>query len=210
MKTDDLINALAADAATKPPKAWLRLWLLPALGIVVALAAMLIELGVRGDIAAAAGTWRFLLKLAVAAMLALLALRQAISLYRPQAAPRLAPLLAVLALLGLAVLAELLLLPREAWLPRLVGRNAAVCMVAIPLLSLAPLAALLYALRAGAPRHAAQAGALAGLASAGIAASFYALHCPDDSPLFVLTWYGLSGVIVTGLGALLGHRLLRW
>ncbi|WP_428248974.1 NrsF family protein [Ferrovibrio sp.] len=210
MKTDDLINALAADTATKPPNALLRLWLLPALGILVALIAMLIELGVRGDILAALQSWRFPLKVAVAALLAVLALRQAIGLYHPQAALRLKPLLAVLAVLAAAVLAELLLLPGDAWLPRLVGRNAAICMTAIPLLALAPLAALLFALRAGAPVSGARAGAMAGLAAAAIAASFYALHCPDDSPLFVITWYGLSGLLVTALGALLGHRLLRW
>jgi hypothetical protein len=40
--------------------------------------------------------------------------------------------------------------------------------------------------------------------------AFYAAHCFDDSPLFVATWYTLAIAFVTGLGALLGSKLLRW
>ena len=46
--------------------------------------------------------------------------------------------------------------------------------------------------------------------SGGIAATFYAAHCPDDSPLFVAVWYPLAIAILTGLGALAGRFSLRW
>jgi hypothetical protein len=36
------------------------------------------------------------------------------------------------------------------------------------------------------------------------------LHCFDDSPLFVATWYVLAAILVVLLGMLLGRRLLRW
>ncbi len=45
------------------------------------------------------------------------------------------------------------------------------------------------------------AGAVAGLAAGGLGAALYALHCTDDSPLFVLVWYSI------GIG--LGHRRRR-
>ena len=53
---------------------------------------------------------------------------------------------------------------------------------------------------------------MAGLtAGAGaVAATFYARHCTDDSPLFVGLWYVLARAIVTLAGALGGSRLLRW
>ena len=54
------------------------------------------------------------------------------------------------------------------------------------------------------------AGAVAGLAAGGIAAAIYAWHCPDDSPLFLATWYSLAIAIVVAAGFLLGRRLLRW
>ena len=72
---------------------------------------------------------------------------------------------------------------------RLVGSNSRVCMTAIPLMSLPLLAAALIGLRHGAPARPAVAGAIAGLLSAGLAATLYASHCTDDSPLFVATWY---------------------
>ena len=53
-------------------------------------------------------------------------------------------------------------------------------------------------------------GALVGLASAALGAALYALHCTDDSPLFVATWYGAAALLMTGIGAILGARLLRW
>jgi hypothetical protein len=67
----------------------------------------------------------------------------------------------------------------------------------IPLLSVGPLACLLTALRASAPSSPGLAGAVAGLAASGIAATFYAAHCTDDSALFVMTWYSLATLIVT-------------
>jgi hypothetical protein len=48
------------------------------------------------------------------------------------------------------------------------------------------------------------------LLSAGFAATLYASHCTDDSPLFVATWYTLSAALVTAVGALAGSKLLRF
>ena len=70
--------------------------------------------------------------------------------------------------------------------------------------------ALIYAMRSGAPQHPALSGALAGAAAAGVAATLYAANCPDDSPLFVATWYPLATLIVVAVGAIAGDRYLRW
>jgi hypothetical protein len=93
---------------------------------------------------------------------------------------------------------------------RLVGKNSSVCMVAIPVLSLPLLAAALIGLRHGAPARPAVAGAIAGLLSAGLAATLYASHCTDDSPLFVAAWYTIATALVTAVGALAGAKLLRY
>ena len=53
-------------------------------------------------------------------------------------------------------------------------------------------------------------GAIAGLLSAGLAATLYASHCTDDSPLFVATWYTIAALVVAGLGAGIGARVLRY
>jgi hypothetical protein len=93
---------------------------------------------------------------------------------------------------------------------RLVGKNSRVCMLAIPAMSLPLLAGALFGLRHGAPSHPALAGALAGLLSAGLAATLYASHCTDDSPLFVATWYTIATTLVTAIGAYAGSKVLRY
>jgi len=95
-------------------------------------------------------------------------------------------------------------------MPRLVGHNARFCLTLIPLLSIGPLVCLLAALREGAPSSPGLAGAVAGLGASGIAATFYAANCTDDSALFVITWYPIATLIVTTAGYLIGRKLLRW
>jgi hypothetical protein len=92
----------------------------------------------------------------------------------------------------------------------MIGKNSWMCMTAIPVLSLPILAGALIGLRHGAPARPAVAGAVAGLLSAGLAATLYASHCTDDSPLFVATWYTLATALVTAVGALAGSKLLKW
>ena len=72
------------------------------------------------------------------------------------------------------------------------------------------LAGALIGLRHGAPSRPAVAGAIAGMVSAGLAATLYASHCTDDSPLFVATWYTLATALVTAVGALMGARVLKY
>ena len=51
---------------------------------------------------------------------------------------------------------------------------------------------------------------MAGLLAAACGATLYAFHCFDDSPLFVATWYTLAALPVVIVGAVAGHRLMRW
>jgi hypothetical protein len=211
MKTDNLIDALVADRAPRGrPLRWALAAALLA-GGVVSLVFFLAALGVRADIEAALGTWRFELKVGLVLLALALAFSLCIALSRPVApahpARRLLPL-AALAVLAVAI--ELLALPAVSWTSRLVGSNALICLVAIPTLAIVPLATVLAILRAGAPASPALAGGAAGLLAAAAAAALYAFHCFDDSPLFVVTWYALAALPVVALGAVAGNRLLRW
>ena len=53
-------------------------------------------------------------------------------------------------------------------------------------------------------------GALMQRAAAGLAATLYASHCTDDSPLFVATWYPIATAMVVAAGALIGAKVLRF
>jgi hypothetical protein len=95
------------------------------------------------------------------------------------------------------------------WSDRLIGTNSRVCLTAIPAMALPLLVAALIGLRQGAATRPAMSGAVAGLMSGGLAATVYAAHCTDDSPLFVATWYSIGIAGLTAVGAAAGSRVLR-
>jgi hypothetical protein len=210
VKTDDLIALLVKDQAPRRFRSVVAAAI--AGGVIVAAILFFAGIGVRPDISEVMTSGRFLFKFIVTVALAITAIWVTLSLARPDArlserslALSLAPVL-----LACAAAIELLVLPQTEWLPHLVGHNARICLTLIPLLAIGPLACLLAALRAGAPSSPGLAGAVAGLAASGIAATFYAAHCNDDSALFVITWYPLATLIVVTAGYLVGRKLLRW
>jgi hypothetical protein len=212
MDTDRLIQTLAADNAHHERPVGFVVALALLIAAPFTLAMFLMELGVRPDVMTAMRNPLFDLKFLVTLGLALPAIAIAIHLSRPEASTRgwTWLLLIPVGLLGIGIAGEMMMPQRLPMMTRLVGSNSRVCMMAIPLLSLPLLAAALIGLRHGAPARPAVAGAFAGLLSAGLAATLYAAHCTDDSPLFVATWYTLAALLVAAIGALAGSRVLRF
>ncbi len=212
MKTADLIAALAADsAAPKSRIAW-RFALALGSGAFVSLALFMMALGPRPDISRALHTmwfdFKFVDTLALLLPSALLCLR----LSRPDASPGMLAfwLVAPMILLLGALAVEMTIVPSALWHAKMMGRNWYHCLTLIPLMSIPPLAALIAALREGAPRWPALTGALAGAASAGVAATIYASNCTDDSPIFVASWYPIATAVVVAAGAWAGRKWLAW
>ena len=212
MRTSEFIAALTADPVPEPIRLGRRVAAALVIGVIGSVALYVLWLGPRPDIAAACMTMRFWLKFVDSFAFALPSLLLTLRLARPDAKPRALALwlLAPFILLAAGVVVELLVVPQSEWMSRLMGTTAMHCTITIPMLAAPVLAALIVALRAGAPLHAALTGALAGAASAGVAALVYASSCPGDSPLFVATWYPLATLICMGVGALAGRRFLAW
>ncbi len=211
MKTDDLIAALSAD--TRPPPALRRSLLIAlAAAAIVAGIVWLAMLGPRPDFMPAMHTPRFVFKFVFALTLASTAAVLAFPMAQPfdRASPLRPLLLAAPVLLLVAVSVELFMIPSGDWMRLWMGHNARVCMMSIPAIAALPLALMLYALHQAAPARPARAGAIAGVIAGGMAAFFYAAHCFDDSPLFVATWYSIAIGFVSGVGALVGAKVLRW
>ena len=212
MDTDQLIKTLAADNAhhARPVGFVLGLALLAAAP--VSLLMFFAELGVRPDVMTAMHNPFFNLKFAVTLALAAAAITVALHLSRPEASLRGFVWLFMVpaGLLVAGISGEMMMPQRLPMMTRLVGSNSKVCMTAVPMMSLPLLAASLIGLRHGAPSRPALEGAMAGLLSAGLAATIYASHCTDDSPLFVATWYTLSAALMAAIGALVGSRVLRF
>jgi hypothetical protein len=212
MDTDQLIRTLAADSTHRAPPVGVVLALALLAATPVALAIFFAGLGVRPDVMTAMHNPFFDLKFAVTLALAIPAIAISLHLSRPEASLHgwAWLLLIPVGLLIAGISGEMTMPQRLPMMTRLVGSNSRVCLTAIPLISLPLLAAALIGLRHGASTRPALAGAIAGLSSAGLAATLYASHCTDDSPLFVATWYTIATALVTAIGALAGSKVLRF
>lgn len=211
MKTDELIRGLAADRRRETSlETGLALALAGGLAGAVALFALILapRTGMPGLLMEPRVLMKFVVSLSLAAVSIWLALR----LIRPGAnASPLAWALAVPGgVLAFGVVTELLVTPAPRWMPGLVGHNAGYCLALVTLMAAPVLCAVLLGLKRGAPEHPALAGAAGGALAGSLGAALYALHCVDDSPLFVLVWYGLAIAFVTAVGALIGRRMLAW
>lgn len=213
MDTNDLIRTLAADNDTHERSVGHLLLAALVLAVPVSTLLFMTHLGVRPDVMTAMRNPLFDLKFMVTIALAAAAIAISLHLSRPEASlGRWAWLLAVpVGLLGIGMMGEMMMMPHRAPMAtRLIGSNSKVCLTAIPLLSMPLLAAALLALRRGAPSRPALTGAFAGVLSGGLAATLYAAHCTDDSPMFVATWYSIAIALVAGIGALAGSRVLKF
>ncbi len=213
METDQLIRSLAADNAHRARPVGIVLALVLLSAAPVSLAIFFSELGVRPDVMTAMRNPFFDLKFVVTLALAISGIAISLHLSRPEASLLgwAWLLLIPVGFVAAGIAGEMMMMPqRLPMMTRLVGSNSRICMTAIPLMSLPLLAAALIGLRHGAPTHPAVTGAVAGLLSAGLAATLYASHCTDDSPLFVATWYTIATALVTAIGALAGSRVLRF
>jgi hypothetical protein len=213
MKTEELIAVLAADITPiDPAQADRRFFIKLAAGAVWPMAAMLLLMGTRPDLPAAAALPMFWIKLIFPASLALAALVVLRRLSYPGMRLGRAPAAAALPVAAVWIFAGLVLLtaPAGLRLALVLGDTWLECPFSIALLSVPALGLALWAARELAPTRLSLAGAAAGLFAGAVAAFAYALHCPETQAPFLAVWYVLGMLIPTGAGALLGRRLLRW
>lgn len=174
--------------------------------------ALIIAWGVRPDIAVASGTSRFWVKLGFGAGFAIAGLAVLPALFRPErATPRRLWLAAIpVAVIVAAVFSEAATVSEAELTTLWLGKTALVCPFAIAVLSAFPAVALILAGRRSAPTRPRLTGGVIGLVSGGLAATLYALHCPENGMTFVATWYLTGVMLATLIGAICGPRLLRW
>lgn len=211
MKTDQLIAILAGDTVV-PRQVPPRVFGFTVAGLVLPAAMALLILGVRGDLMQAMSAPVTMMKWLLPLGVALPAIVAAARLTRPQT--RRVPMLWIALATGIAAVAWLLLsvitTPAPDVLTGVLGSSRQACLTSIISISVVPLALAIWVMRDGASPAPMHCGACIGLAVGGLSAAIYALHCTEDAPLFFLTWYGLGILIVTGIGAMAGHYLLRW
>jgi hypothetical protein len=211
MKTDDLIGMLARQAGAAPRHAVART-LAPAV-LAGAVASLGLVLALKTPVPAA--FWLTLapwIKLFYGAALSAAALWWVGRSARPGAVQRPArtAVLTVLAAMSSLAVASWIGTPAPARLAALVGSDPLGCIRNVALSALPVAAALGIALRRLAPTQLRSAGAAAGLAAGAIGSAIYSLTCTETGIPFTAVWYTAGMVVVAGLGALLGPRVLRW
>jgi len=214
MNTEDLIESLASDIKPVPRSlARVRMAFAVIAGGLGAIVLLSLLWGIRPDLDIAMAGMMFWMKTGYTASIALVGLAATIVLTRPEArAPRWLWLaLAPVALFAILAAQEMMEAPSsnaqmEVWL----GNSWLVCPAIVLSLSLPIMATLMYAARTLAPTRLRLTGAVIGLASGGVAATIYCLHCPETTATFALSWYTLGIALAAGVGAILGPKVLRW
>ena len=207
--TDDLIRSLASTAGTQQGASLQAAFAVTgAASLACALLLVFSVIGVRQDFADMAVRIPFGFKLAYTGALVVGSSVVALYAATPGAsATALRAPLPVVILLALGVIFDPTAFP-------IMGRTnttVVLCMGSILFLSL-PAMILIFAvvMRNGAPTRPLFAGAAIGMLSASVGAMAYTLACKNDGTAFVAIWYGAACAVMVGIGAVMGHRLLRW
>ncbi|MCP3712971.1 DUF1109 domain-containing protein [Paraburkholderia sp. CNPSo 3274] len=213
MKTDDLINLLAAGDARVDRKAVLRRFARAlALGFAGSVVLMSVVFGVRHDLMSVMHTPIFWAKVAFPLCVAAAAALAVSRLGRPGRRGGYA--WALVALPFVAVLAGAWLALGDAApaqrMSLVLGLTWRTCPFNIVLLSVPTFAAVFWAVRGLAPTRLRAAGAAAGLFASALATIAYCLHCPEMNPAFWSVWYVIGMLLPACIGTWLGPRLLRW
>jgi len=212
-RASELIARLSSDLKPVPRRALdRRMATALLLGAVLALALLVVALGLRKDLGEAARQWVLWVKLGYAAALGIGGYVLCAQAARPDAQPRWRVLVVILpiALVAMAALLQITSLPAgtrtDAWL----GETASRCPWLIAMLSIPCWLALCFVMRRAAPTRLRWAGFCAGLLAGAIAMFVYSLHCPETGLAFVATWYTLGMCLPAMVGAVMGAWVLRW
>lgn len=213
MKTDQLIGLLSSNlqpvkhGTVRKTLAWALI-----IGGAVAFGLMLVTIGIRPGIFEGTGLVFLVVKLLFTLSLIGAGAAFLTAASHPGRNGRKRFLLAFLPFLAIASLGlgAVLLSNPLARHDMVFGTEWLTCLTCIPLFAVVPFAALIWALRMGAPTNLRRTGAIAGLVASALGAAAYAFHCSGDSLPFIALWYGVPILLWTLLGAVLGPRLLRW
>jgi hypothetical protein len=205
MRTDELITLLAKTPRPKPPLGWAATLIV----LVIAITALNVAiLGFRPDIAALplSMALKSALLLGVLALAAMTLARAA----QPIATMRRAPVLAAAAAFAAVLTWEWSHVPAAVILHSFALPNFPFCLGAVTIYGALASAALTWLMRHYAPADEKQAATALGFAAAATGAVGYSVHCPIDSPTFVVVSYGLPVTWVTLAGRALLARHIRW
>jgi len=206
--TDDLIRSLASAAGTRRSASLQAAFAVTgAASLACALLLVFSVIGIRQDFAAMAVRMPFAFKVVYTGALVVGA--SVVALY---AATPGASATALYALSPAVILLALGVIFDPTGFPIMGRTNTAFvfCLRDILFLSLPAMILTFVFMRKGAPTQPLFAGAVIGMLSASVGALAFTLACKNDSTAFVAIWYAAACAIMAAIGAIVGHRVLRW
>jgi hypothetical protein len=206
--TDDLIRSLASAAGTRQSASLQAAFAVTgAASLACALLLVFSVFGIRQDFADMAVRMPFAFKVVYTGALVVGA--SVVALY---AATPGASATALYALSPAVILLALGVIFDPTGFPIMGRTDTAIvfCLRAILFLSLPAMILTFVFMRKGAPTQPLFAGAVIGMLSASVGALAFTLACKNDSTAFVAIWYAAACAIMAAIGAIVGHRVLRW
>jgi hypothetical protein len=206
--TDDLIRSLASTAGTgRSASLQAAFAVTGAASLACALLLVFSVIGIRQDFADMAVRMPFAFKVVYA--VALVVGASVVALYAATPGASATALYAIspaVILLACGVIFDPTAFP-------IMGRTntaVAICVSRILFLSLPAMVLTFVFMRKGAATQPLFAGAVLGILSASVGALAYTLACRNDGTAFVAIWYAVACAIMAAIGAIVGHRVLRW
>jgi hypothetical protein len=198
--------------AVEPNDAARRYGIALACGVFGSALLMAALLGARPDLGQALLLPMFWVKFAYVGCLALTSAILAFRLSRPGGRVGGVPSALAVTVIAMWMLAAFVLTSADPLERRqlLFGGTSTTCPFVIAMLAVPVFLAAIWAMKGLAPTRLRLAGAAAGLLSGSLGAVVYSVHCPEMAAPFLGVWYLLGVLIPTGVGALVGPRLLRW
>jgi hypothetical protein len=213
MQTSELIQQLSTQVTPVSRQSLVkRLLLVWASGVVIALAMLLMSMGVRRDLATAILTLPFWIKWGYTISLIVIGALLTKRFAHPEHQSKrvLWWLMLPASLLLLIAIYDLSQAPAEQIHHMWMGHSALMCPWNILAVSLPVFVAMMLIMRKFAPTQLQTAGFAAGCFAGASGATVYALLCNESGTPFILVWYSLGMLLPGLLGALLGSKILRW
>lgn len=213
MRTEDLIQQLAAEAAPVRPLRPVAVraagWLACA---ALSLAVVMLLMGVRRELGDTADRVAFSIEAALLLLTAISAVFGALLVSIPGAGmpKRVRWIPVTLGIACVVVAAGELVYAAMTGAPAGQLTFAWHCVYKTTSVAIVPGILLFVMVRRAAPLHGGWAGTLAVLATAAIGVLGANIICPNDRPLHMLLWHVLPLMLFAGMGAALGRWLLRW
>jgi hypothetical protein len=207
-RTDDLVRSLASEVGTRRSVSiQAALAITGAVSLACALILVFLVIGSRPDLADMAVSIPFWFKLGYTGSMVVGTSVVALSAATPGAsAAALYALAPAVIFLACGVIFDPTAFP-------IMGRSDTAvpfCTGGVLFLSLPGMILTFVAMRKGAPTQPLFAGAVIGALSASVGAMAFTLACKNDSTAFFATWYTAACAIMAFIGAVVGHRVLRW